>query len=522
MIEPFVKNRFFLLFLFCIALGIYLFNSWGVSIYILDEAKNATCAREMLENKGWFVPTFNSVLRTDKPPLHYFFMMLSYSLFGVTPFAARFFSAVFGALTILVSFIYVRRFCGAKVAFWTAVVLLASIHLSIQFHLSVPDPYLVFFFSWALLAFFAAVKTKCRRDIYFMYIAMALGTLAKGPVAILLPGLIFLLFLLFSRNFNGSTIKNLQPFAGISIVLLIVLPWFILNGIQTNWEWTNGFFFEHNLHRFSDTMEGHGGSFLLTFLYVFIGLFPFAVFLPRAIYTTFKNRRNDFLLFALIAGISIVAFFAVSKTKLPNYTVPAYPFIAVMLGYFIAEKVKIFRQIRVGYFVLLFFSILVPIGVFFALKSDASLLSIKAVSIFFIVFPVLVFTAFFFRKNITIFLLIIGGAGLVTACIFFGVVYPQTDQLNPVQKSIGLVQDREVVYFRKFNPSYAFCLKKVIQPIEEEQLESFFAKHPEGVVISTQKKLKDIKLPVNCQIIFSGKDLFESPTTVLIGKKKNN
>ena len=75
------------------------------AIFMVDEARNSECAREMSELHGMIVPTFNCELRTDKPPLHYWFMVLSYSVFGVNEFAARFFSAVFGALTLLLTFI---------------------------------------------------------------------------------------------------------------------------------------------------------------------------------------------------------------------------------------------------------------------------------------------------------------------------------------------------------------------------------------------------------------------------------
>jgi len=233
MMEKIFGNKYFAAFLFVAALSVYLLNSWGVSIYILDEAKNAGCAREMLEARNAFVPTFNQVLRTDKPPLHYFFMMLAYKMFGVNPFAARFFSACFGALTILISFIYTRRFSNAQLAGWTAIVLLASIHLSLQFHLAVPDPYLVFFMTWSLLAFFAAYKTAALRQILFMYVSVALGILAKGPVALLLPGLVFLLFLFFSRSLNGRTIRKFKPMLGIAIVVAVAMPWFLVNGIKT-------------------------------------------------------------------------------------------------------------------------------------------------------------------------------------------------------------------------------------------------------------------------------------------------
>ena len=305
-IEKITGKRHLAFYLFLTAFVLYLFNSWGVSIYILDEAKNATCAREMLDSHNWLVPTFNFDLRTDKPPLHYFFMMLSYSVFGVNAFAARFFSAVFGALTILVTFIYTRRFSNVKTAFWTAVILLSSIHLSIQFHLAVPDPYLIFFVTWSLFAFYSAISGNSRNDWFWMYLSIALATLSKGPVAILLPGFIFLLYLIFSKNFKWSVIKKAKPFWGVLIVLAIALPWYILNGLATDWEWTRGFFLEHNLDRFSDEMEGHGGTFLITFLYVLIGLLPFAFLLPQALVHALKSRKNTFVLLTLIAGLSTV------------------------------------------------------------------------------------------------------------------------------------------------------------------------------------------------------------------------
>ncbi len=61
------------LILFFLSLTLLLLNLDKPMIYILDEAKNAECAREMLVSGNYVVPYFNGQLRTDKPPLHYFF-----------------------------------------------------------------------------------------------------------------------------------------------------------------------------------------------------------------------------------------------------------------------------------------------------------------------------------------------------------------------------------------------------------------------------------------------------------------
>lgn len=109
-------------------------NIGGVSIHILDEAKNAECAREMNELGEWIVPTYNYELRTDKPPLHYYFMISAYRLFGVSPFSARFFSAFFGIATVLITFFYTKRHTNPNSAFIAALALLSSIHFVTQFH----------------------------------------------------------------------------------------------------------------------------------------------------------------------------------------------------------------------------------------------------------------------------------------------------------------------------------------------------------------------------------------------------
>ncbi len=520
MMEKILGNKYLAVILFVAALSVYLLNTWGVSIYILDEAKNATCAREMLETKNAFVPTFNYTLRTDKPPLHYFFMMLAYKMFGVTPFAARFFSALFGALTILVTFVYTKRFCNVSLAFWTAIVLLASIHLLLQFHLAVPDPYLVFFMTWSLLAFFAAFKTAAIREILFMYFAIALGILAKGPVALLLPGLIFLVFLIFSRKLNWRIVQKFKPFWGVAIVLSLALPWFLVNGIKTNWEWTLGFLGEHNLNRFSGSKEGHGGSFVVTLLFVLAGIFPFSVFLPRAIVYGFEKRKNEFILFQLVAGICIVAFFSISQTKLPNYTVPAYPFLSVILAYFITQKGVSFRQIRIEYFVLLLLGFAVPIGAYFVLKYDPSLSSVQQNAFWFLVLPFGLMLAFFFKQKMHRFILLIAFSGLCTALVFFAVVFPGIDCQNPVSKSLDMLSGKEIAYYKKYNPAYSFYLKKQIPELEADEFEHFFQTNPEGIIISTKHKIEALDSGAEYEIVFSGKDLFELPTTVLIQQKR--
>jgi 4-amino-4-deoxy-L-arabinose transferase-like glycosyltransferase len=510
-------------FIFIFAMGIYTINLGGSSIYILDEAKNATCASEMFERGDWIVPTFNQELRTDKPPLHYFFMMLSYSVFGVNAFAARFFSALFGALTILISFLFVRKFHSEKLALWTSFILLASIHLSIQFHLAVPDPYLIFFFTASIFSFYAAIKEKRTIYLILLYVSVGLGTLSKGPVAIGLPGLIFLLFLIFSKRFNWKAIKQLKPFLGALIVVAIALPWYVLVHLKTNGQWTEGFFFKHNLGRFSSEMEGHGGIFLITILFVLIGLFPFSVFIVQALKNAFNNRKNHFVLINLVAGLTIVTFFAISRTKLPNYTVPAYPYFAILIGLWLSNIDLQKAKPKVSLIVLLAIGVILIPALYFGIKFDPALAHLNYLALYFLPIPVGFIIAYvlYHKGRLRQSLQTTGLATILGSLCFMVFVFPRIDGENPVAQSLHLLAGKEVRYFEKFNPSYSFYLQKELTEIKPDQFNSFFEENPEGLIISTKRRLEDVQLPSNAEISFSARDIFETPTTVLITRKNN-
>ncbi len=69
-----------------------------------DETLYASCAREMMDRGDWVVPWFNGRMFPDKPPLMFWLMMAGFEIFGQNEFGARFFSAVLGVGTALLSY----------------------------------------------------------------------------------------------------------------------------------------------------------------------------------------------------------------------------------------------------------------------------------------------------------------------------------------------------------------------------------------------------------------------------------
>ncbi|WP_320018096.1 glycosyltransferase family 39 protein [Labilibaculum manganireducens] len=491
------------------------------SIYILDEAKNAECAREMLESGNYIVPGFNYELRTDKPPLHYFFMLLSYKIFGVSSWSARFFSIVFGALSLLITYFFVKKWLGIKSAYFSSLVLISSLHFGVFFHMAVPDPYLLFFFTASLFLFFESLQEKNRFAAMGMYICLAMGVLSKGPIAVLLPGFIMLVYLLFSQKLQFSTIWRLKPISGLLIFAAIALPWYILVHLETHGAWTHGFFFEHNLERFASTKEGHGGSFLMASGFVLMGLFPFSIFLVRALSHAYRNKKKDVLLLALVAGLTITLFFSLSSTRLPNYTAPAYPFFAILIGTLLAKQKQL--AYRWELIVLFIVTILIITAGYFALNIEKQYTHLKPQLL--LLLPGLVGAGFALKLhkkralNFTIHL--ISYSFILLSFFLSEIVFFQIAKQNPVTLSLPYInKDEPIACYKKFNPSYPFYLKQKVIKLESiESIKDFLQNHPKACVISTSKSLRDVNYSDFAVKVFEQKDVFENRTTVLLKNK---
>jgi len=509
-----------------LAFLVFSINSNGLLVYSLDEAKNAECAREMYERNDWVVPTWNYELRTDKPPLHYYFMRIGFSIFGVNAWGARFFGSLAGALLVVFVFYCSRKFLKPHAALYSVLVLLASIHLAVQMHMAVPDPYLIFFMCAGLLCFLLAINAPEQplksRWAYAMYFCLALGTLSKGPVALALPGLIILLFLIVTRQLSIKTLAQLRIISGGLLFLAVALPWYFAVHAATDGAWTEAFFFKHNFGRYSAPMEGHGGPFVVTWAFVIIGLLPFTAFLLQALGRAWKDRKeNQLVLFCGLAVLCIVGFFSVSGTKLPNYTVPAYPFIAMLIGHYLAQaKPGGNWADKLGFGLVTLISVALPIAGYLALQKDKYISHLQHVALWFIPVALIALVAFILwlgkQNHKAIFTL--AGGYILGSALFFAVIYPPIDQENPVNKTLSYIQGQnKVVHYKRMNAAFLFYYQKEIPGFNTvADLKAYLVENPGTRVISRTAYLKELKNIDGLKEVVRAKDLFEIPTTVIL------
>ncbi|MDO6802097.1 glycosyltransferase family 39 protein [Wenyingzhuangia sp. 1_MG-2023] len=527
------NTRYTYLWVFLFAFVLCLFGIGDSIIYILDEAKNSEAAREMMVYGTYFKPTFNDVVRTDKPPFHYFLMIIGYKIFGVNAFGARFFSAVFGALTVLSTFVFTKKHLGkeiSKITFW---ILLSSFYFIQEFHLAVPDPYLIF---WVSLVFFCYIDFYISQDkkiLWLLYIAVGFGMLTKGPVALVLPSLVAFVHLLLNKNFTLKVILKYKFLEGILLALLISFPWFYMAHETTNGVFTEGFFFKHNLNRFQGKMEGHGGIFLITIGFVLLGMFPFSFWSFRALFESMKQKKeNVFIFYSGLVVLVFVAFFAISSTKLPNYTMPCYPFIAILLAWYFKKKYR--RNSKKGelklkyaeWIVLLMISLALPVAGFVGLSLEPQLVGKTWVAFLLIFVPVGVGVSFYYyiKLHLKISFKLLIGTFMLLGLVLFGIAFPVLTKATPVEKFKEMVSmDRPVVVYKRMDAAFPINFNrtyKVVQSITEVSI--FLEKYPSGVVMTNTRNKEELKELSVFKEVFSQKSLFENHTTRVYEKGINS
>ncbi len=330
--------------LLILSIFISFFKTGSMLVFDVDEAVFSEASREMVETGDYITPQYNYEPRYDKPILIYWFMALSYRLFGVNEFAARFASSAFGVLLVMMTFFFMRRIRGDLSAFFASLALLLNVEFFVYSHSAVTDMTLAFFITASLYSFYLAVTENDSSWAVAFWGACALAVLTKGAVGLLFPVGIGFLYLLASRNLQAITLF-LRP-RHLILFFALAAPWFIIETYINGMDFINAFVVKHHFKRYTEVISSHGGPLYYYLGVLAAGFFPWVSFLPEAVYRGFKELKKGagggqgcapLYLFAAIWLLFVLIFFSISSTKLPNYIFPLMPAGAVMAGLLTAD-----------------------------------------------------------------------------------------------------------------------------------------------------------------------------------------
>ena len=329
---------------FCTFLFFYGIAQFG--LIGADEPRYAQVAREMLQRNDWVTPTLGGHAWLEKPPLYYWQAMLVYKVIGVSDATARIPSGIDAILLVVAIYLFFRRFRrGVEV---DAALITASCAGIVGYARAASmDMGLTSCFAVGMLAWWAWRESGQRIYLTLFYLCIALGTLAKGPVAPFLTGAVIFSFAAMVRDWR-MVAKTLW-FPGVLLFCGVALPWYIAVQVR-NPQFFHEFILEHNLARFSTNLYHHPEPFWYYIPVLFLALAPWIVFVIVAIVDSLRvwwgergssfDAELQFRIFVCCCLLVPLVFFSISRSKLPGYIVPAVPAGAILLADYLRQQLE--------------------------------------------------------------------------------------------------------------------------------------------------------------------------------------
>ena len=302
-----------------------------------DEGRNAEKAREILLLNDWVTPHEDFFPVLDKPMFFYWLIAISYKAFGINEWAARLASV----LAALGCFVLVSRFTrirwGPWEALWSGLILISGVEFFILSRVVIFDMSLTFCITLALYSFFEAAYTDetMRRRIYcaLMYVGLAAGTLIKGLVGLLIPGLVIFFYLLIANRW--SILRSVYLIPGALLFLALVAPWYLLAEAR-NPGFLRYYLWDEHFGRFATGSFDRKQPWYFFLVVLAVGFLPWSVLLPSVIKRNWSQSLDDRGIFLLSWSIVPLIFFSLSSSKLAHYILPIFPALSILTGTTIA------------------------------------------------------------------------------------------------------------------------------------------------------------------------------------------
>ncbi len=325
--------------------AVYFFAIGTIPLIGPDEPRYAQVAREMFERGDWVTPTLGGYNWFEKPALLYWLQIVSYYIFGVSEFSARFGPALCGLLTVLGLYLFGRKLFDERFANYLAIISASTVGLLVFSRGASFDIVLTFTVTGALVCFFIANESppndEAEDDFGFFagfYIFIGLALLAKGLIGIVLPFGVIAFYLLLTRQF--FPVKFLTSLSwGIVVTLMVAAVWYGPVYLRNGRPFVREFIINHHFARYLSTVHAHPQPFYFFWLVLPALTFPWLPFLFSALGRSWKwNLRkpdspvDKMRLFAVAWILFPLLFFSASGSKLPGYILPALPACCLLIA----------------------------------------------------------------------------------------------------------------------------------------------------------------------------------------------
>lgn len=312
--------------IFSIAISFWLGLGWA-PLFDLDEGAFTEATREMMTSGNYAATFLDGEPRYDKPIFFYWLQAISIHILGFNEWAFRLPSVMMASIWAWIVFHFVQEFSHKQRAKIATVFLINGIWVALIARSAIADATLNVFLTLIMFdmwRYFHAIQHTHNTPIPVkkltlrIYLWMALATLTKGPIAIAVPLVVSLIYLLSSRAPLASYRAYIHPFGWLTYIA-VVSPWLYAVYLSQGSGFFEGFIIEHNIKRFTDTRENHGGSLLYYFIVLPIILIPLSGLLGSVFKRSIIHIQQPLTRYLLIWFSVIFVLFSLSKTQLPHY-----------------------------------------------------------------------------------------------------------------------------------------------------------------------------------------------------------
>ena len=302
-----------------------------------DEGRYAEIAREMVASGDWLTPRLNDLKYFEKPPLQYWATATAFTLFGEHHWTARLWSALTGFLGILFTVFAVGRLFNPVTGWIAGTVLASSLWWNLIGHVNTLDMGVSAFLAAAIFALCLAQRDEAtpaesRRWQDGAWILLALATLSKGLIGIVLPAATVVIYALWQHDLG--LVFRIRPWRGLAILLLITAPWFIAVSLA-NPEFAWFFFVHEHFQRFLTKVHDRYEPMWYFIPVLLLGMLPWLSALWPGIKAGLgedASKRFQPQRFLLVWSVLVFVFFSISDSKLPSYILPIFPALAALVA----------------------------------------------------------------------------------------------------------------------------------------------------------------------------------------------
>jgi 4-amino-4-deoxy-L-arabinose transferase-like glycosyltransferase len=306
-----------------------------LDIQEIDATQYACMAREMLDSGSFFQLFDGTKPYLDKPPLTFWCTAFSYFLFGVSNFAFRLPSVLFGLWAIYSTYRLARLLHGSLIAHLSAVVLASCQALFLMNNDVKTDMYLLGPLMFAVWKIVEWARGGSWREIALAAGGVGLAMLAKGPIALVIPSAVLMADLVWRKNLR----RLVDPtwLLGVPVLVLVLLPFCWGQYHQYGAEGVRFFLWTQSFGRITGESEWTNDASAFFFVHTFA--WAFLPWTPVFIWALFNKVRGFWRapregneITPLFGFVFVFAALSLSRFKLPHYIFIVAPFAAILVS----------------------------------------------------------------------------------------------------------------------------------------------------------------------------------------------